>query len=68
MRDRADLIAAMMNVKDENGNGIEDDLIVDETLTFLFAGQDTTGEENLICFLLRSQPFGLGHVFFGKAS
>jgi len=38
-----DLLASLLKVKDENtGEGIPDNLIRDEALTFLFAGHDTT--------------------------
>ena len=47
-----DLLTAMMNVRDEQtGEAIPDSQIIDECLTFLFAGQDTTGKQ------LIDQPF-----------
>ena len=43
-REEIDLLTAMLHVKDEQtGEGIPDEQIIDECLTFLFAGQDTTG-------------------------
>ena len=43
-RESFDLLTAMLHVKDEQtGEGIPDEQIIDECLTFLFAGQDTTG-------------------------
>ncbi len=42
-RETFDLLTAMLALKDEQtGEGIPDEQIIDECLTFLFAGQDTT--------------------------
>jgi len=39
----SDLLASLIQVKDETtGEGIPESLIIDESLTFLFAGHDTT--------------------------
>jgi len=40
--ERKDLISVLINSTDENNNPIDDQVIVDEILTFLFAGHDTT--------------------------
>jgi cytochrome P450 len=47
-RESSDLLTAMLSVKDEQtGEAIPDDIIIDECVTFLFAGQDTTGSIKL---------------------
>jgi len=45
-----DLLTSLLLVRDEDGNGMEEQLIVDECLTFLFAGHDTTS--NLISWAI----------------
>jgi len=37
-----DLLTSLLQARDEDGNGMEEHLIIDECLTFLFAGHDTT--------------------------
>jgi len=37
-----DLVELMLNSKDQNGNALDEQLIVDECLTFMFGGSDTT--------------------------
>ena len=37
-KDQSDLVLEMLNVRDENGKPIDDELIIDEAVTFLFAG------------------------------
>jgi cytochrome P450 len=37
-----ELLSLMMDAEDENGQKISDQGLIDESLTFLFAGHDTT--------------------------
>lgn len=52
-----DLLGALLSAQDEDGNGIDEELIVWECTTMLFAGHDTTS--NLIawaCYYLQHEP------------
>lgn len=40
--DRKNLLSALLEAKDENGSQMSDQQLLDESLTFLFAGHDTT--------------------------
>jgi cytochrome P450 len=63
-----DLLTAMLSAKDEQtGQGIPDSQITDECLTFLFAGQDTTGIV-LFNLLIDSQSTGVVYVFSRQTS
>lgn len=37
-----DLLTSLLQARDEDGNGMDEELVIDECLTFLFAGHDTT--------------------------
>ncbi|KAJ3213324.1 Protein kinase alk2 [Dinochytrium kinnereticum] len=51
-RKRNDLLAYLMEVKDENGNPPSDDELCDYVLNFIIAGRDTTAQALSWCFLL----------------
>ena len=55
--DRSDLVLEMLKVRDEDGKAIPDDLIIDEAMTFLLAGHETTSNTLAwVCYFLTRHP------------
>lgn len=52
---RGDLLDALLSARDEDGNPMPDERLVDECMTFLFAGHDTTSSALSWCMYFIAQ-------------
>ena len=58
---RGDLLGALLSARDEDGNSMPDERLVDECMTFLFAGHDTTSSALSWCMYFIAQDREASH-------
>lgn len=57
-RDEGDLLSMLLSARDEDGNPMPDEQLLDECITLFFAGHDTTAATLMWCWALLGQnPF-----------